>query len=133
MKGICLCGSISITAADRGDMTACHCGMCRRWGGGPFLSVHCGSDVKIAGAENITAFKSSDWAERAFCSKCGTHLYYKLLAANEYIIPVGLFQDGANFRFKEQIFIDKKPAHYEFSNQTARLTEAEVFAKYAPS
>lgn len=133
MKGACLCGAVSITAADREDMAACHCGMCRRWGGGPLLAVHCGDDVRIEGQEAIALFKSSDWAERAFCSKCGTHLFYRLIGTNEYAVPVGLFQDGTNFRFTEQIFVDKQPSYYEFANRTNRLTEAEVFAKYMSS
>ena len=132
MKGKCLCGSVSIIAQDNTQMSACHCAMCRRWGGGPMLTVHAGTDVQIVGVETITAFKSSDWAERAFCAKCGTHLYYRLIQANEYILPVGLFQDGSEFEFKEQIFVDKKPRSYDFANQTDELTEAQVFAKYAP-
>jgi hypothetical protein len=132
MNGKCLCGSVSIVAADHADMAACHCGMCQRWGGGPLLSVHCGSDVQITGADSVTVFRSSEWAERGFCAKCGTHLYYRFIPANEYVVPAGLFQDGPTFRFSEQIFIDKKPRYYEFANQTTQLTEAEVFAKYAP-
>jgi hypothetical protein len=48
-------------------------------------------------------------------------------------VPAGFFQDGTKFGFKEQIFVDKKPPYYEFANQTAQLTEAEVFAKYMSS
>ena len=132
MKGRCLCGAIGITAPDNTEMNACHCGMCRRWGGGPTLSVHCGPGVQIAGTERIRTYRSSDWAQRAFCSSCGTHLYYQLIGSNEYALSVGLFQDGPEFRMHEQIFIDMKPAGYEFANDTPRLTEAEVFAKYAP-
>jgi hypothetical protein len=106
--------------------------MCRRWGGGPMMSVHCGSEVKVEGRPMVTTYKSSDWAERAFCSECGTHLYYRLVLANDYILSVGLFQDGPEFSFSEQIFIDRKPSSYSFSNNTENLTEAEVFAKYAP-
>jgi hypothetical protein len=131
MKGNCLCGAVSLAAAEHAVVNACHCGMCRRWGGGPFLSVHCGSEITLGGTENITVFKSSDWAERAFCAKCGTHLYYKLIATSEYAVPAGLFQDAPQLRFEEQIFIDHKPSYYEFANQTSRLTEAQVFAKYA--
>ena len=133
MQGSCLCGSVTITAQDNVEMGACHCGMCRRWGGGPLMSVHCGNEVKIAGSENISTYQSSDWAERAFCCKCGSHLYYRLIPANEYVVPIGLFQEGVEFQFKEQIFIDKKPAYYGFENPTENLTEAEVFAKYAPA
>jgi hypothetical protein len=132
MKGACLCGSITITTADMRRMGACHCSMCRRWGGGPMMSVHCGSEVEVEGTPMVTTYKSSGWAERAFCSQCGTHLYYRLVPANDYILSVGLFQDGPEFSFVEQIFIDRKPSSYSFSNKTENLTEAEVFAKYAP-
>ena len=130
MKGNCLCGAVGIEAADHAAISACHCGMCQRWGGGPFLSVHCGSALRIEGSANVTVFKSSDWAERAFCAKCGTHLYYRLVASDEYVVPAGLLTQAPPLEFQEQIFIDHKPAYYAFANQTSELTEAEVFAKY---
>lgn len=133
MKGSCLCGAVSITAETHTEINACHCGMCQRWGGGPLLSVHCGSDLQITGKESVGIFRSSDWAERGFCSKCGTHLYYRLVPADDYAVPVGLFQDGTAFSFDEQIFVDKKPPYYAFSNPTRMLTEAEVFAKFGAS
>ena len=132
MKGTCLCGAVSLSAPDQLNISACHCSMCQRWGGGPLLAVHCGGEVAITGAASVTVFQSSEWAERGFCAKCGTHLYYRLRDANEYIVPAGFFRDGTQFKFEEQIFIDHKPSYYDFANATARLTEAEVFAKYAP-
>ena len=132
MEGKCLCGAVSIQAKETTDVEACHCGMCRRWGGGPFMAIHCGSDVKISGGDSITEFDSSAWASRAFCKNCGTHLFYRFKPANEFIVPAGLFQDQEGLEFKEQIFIDKKPSYYDFSNKTQNLTEAQVFQKYAP-
>jgi hypothetical protein len=132
MQGKCLCGAVGVTTPDNFAMNACHCGMCRRWGGSPMMSVHCGANVELEGADKITVFRSSDWAERAFCSVCGTHIYYRLIPANDHVVSVGLFQDGMEFQFQEQIFIDRKPRSYAFSNVTSNLTEAEVFAKYAP-
>jgi hypothetical protein len=131
MDGQCLCGAITVSTPDKTTIDACHCGMCRRWGGGPALGVACGPDVQIGGVEKLKAYKSSDWAERAFCGECGTHMFYRLLATNQYFVPAGLFHDDKAFEFKEQIFIDKKPSYYDFSNQTVNLTEAEVFAKFA--
>jgi hypothetical protein len=132
MQGRCLCGAVTIEAPDNVAMNACHCGMCRRWGGGPYFSIHGGPDVAISGAENLSAYRSSEWAERAFCKVCGTHLFYRYLPGNDHELSVGLFQDGPRFEFVEQIFIDCKPASYEFANATTKLTEAEVFAQYAP-
>jgi hypothetical protein len=122
---------VTIDAPENLDVNACHCGMCRRWGSGPYFSFHGGGDLRISGAEHITAFRSSEWAERAFCRNCGTHLFYRLLPTNDHELASGLFQDGPAFRFREEIFIDQKPAWYAFANATTKLTEAEVFAKYA--
>jgi hypothetical protein len=133
MKGQCLCGVVRIAARDMSRMTACHCSMCQRWGGGPYMSVHLESkDVNIEGSDDIRTFRSSDWAERGFCGTCGTHLFYRLVQSGDYALPVGLFQDGTRFEFQEQIFVDEKSASYEFANDTSKLTGAEVFAKYLP-
>lgn len=127
MKGVCLCGSVTIESKNISEFEACHCGMCRRWGGGPFLAVHCDSSIKINGQDTITNYASSEWAERGFCNNCGTHLYYHLKPTDEYIVPVGLFESSDGFSFSKQIFIDQKPDYYNFANKTQELTEQEVF------
>lgn len=133
-KASCLCGSVTINARTIShSLEACHCGMCRKWGGGPLLAVDCGSNIEFEGQENITIYQSSDWAERGFCSKCGTHLFYRLKDANQYIIPVGLFGDIDNLVFSKQLFIDEKPEYYCFANETENMTGDEVYAHYFAS
>lgn len=129
MQGKCLCGSIEVTAPDTSGIDVCHCSTCRRWSGGPMLAVHCGSEVTFAGDEPAR-FQSSEWAERGFCRSCGTHLFYHLLPNDEFILPAGLF-GTENFQMDSEIFIDEKPAYYTFSNDTKKMTGAEVFAMFA--
>lgn len=132
-QGQCLCKSVTVTVEQRDDeVHACHCSMCRKWGGGPLLANDCGVNVSISGEENVTVFDSSPWAERGFCKLCGTHLFYRIKESGHHIMPSGLFDDSASSQLVEQIFIDEKPDYYEFGNQTRTLTAAEVFAKYAP-
>ena len=132
-KGHCLCGAVKFTVKNmKNSVEACHCGMCRRWGGGPFMCVECGTDVTFEGEENITVYNSSDWAERGFCKKCGSHLFYRLKDANEHQLPVGLFDYQKDFHFDLQVFTDRKPAFYSFANETKEMTEAEVIEKFAP-
>ncbi len=130
-SGSCLCGAvqISVKTMDR-RVGACHCSMCRKWGGGPLMAVDCGSGVVLDGGENVSVFDSSEWAERGFCNKCGSHLFYRLKQSGQYIMPVGLFEDQDRFVFDHQVFIDYKPGFYSFANKTDDMTEAEVFAKY---
>jgi len=114
------------------NVGACHCSMCRKWGGGPLMVVDCDTDVEFTGIDNISIYNSSDWAERAFCKRCGSHLFYRLKQSQQYHIPVGLIDTKADFIFDHQVFIDKKPAYYRFANQTEDMTEAEIFTRYAP-
>jgi len=132
-KGSCLCGAVGFIANFMKDsVEACHCGMCRKWGGGPLLCVEGGADVKFEGAENIGIYDSSEWAERGFCKRCGTHLFYRLKGVNEYQIPVGLLDEQNNLHFDLQVFTDQKPEYYDFTNKTTEMTEAQVIEKYAP-
>lgn len=96
------------------------------------LAVHCGPKVQFEGTENITVYASSEWAERAFCKNCGTHLYYKLLSTGEYFVPAGAFE-SSEFEIVSQIYIDKKPGYYSFANQTPMLTEQQVIERFTSS
>ncbi len=129
-NGKCLCGAIEIEAPEQSqEVGACHCEMCRRWGGGPLLAVDCGTQVQVNG-DSVSEFNSSDWAVRGFCNLCGTHLYYKLKQTGQCIIPAGLFDSG-NMVLDHEVFVDEQPKYYGFANQTHRMTGAEVFAMFA--
>ena len=132
-RGSCLCGAVRIAVKTAtSSVGACHCSMCRRWGGGPLLAIECGDNVHFDGSEHISVFSSSDWAERGFCSACGSHLFYRLKQEGFHAIPVGLLDDDdERWVFDQQIFIDEKPSFYAFANQTRNLSGAEVFAQYS--
>jgi hypothetical protein len=127
IAGQCLCGAVTIRATPtRPHVEACHCTMCRRWGGSAFLGVQCGSEVEIAGEEHVTRYRSSDWAERGFCRHCGSNLFYRFLPANGYSFTAGLFADDAFQPLAEEIFIDEKPDYYAFAGNSEKRTGAEV-------
>ena len=129
--GKCLCGSVELEVEyTSNEIAACHCSMCRNWGGGPMLAIDCADCVTISDETSVTRFPSSQWADRGFCKKCGTHLFYYLKPASQYHIPIGLLQTDNSFTFSHQIFIDEKPEYYSFSNETQNMTGAEVFAHF---
>ena len=47
-------------------------------------------------------------------------------------MPAGLFDGEEEFVFDHQVVIDTKPSYYQFANKAKELTEAEVFAQFAP-
>lgn len=129
MQGHCLCGVVRFSFATAREIGACHCGFCRRWGGGPLLAVHCGPEVDFTGADHIKIYDSSSWARRAFCRECGTHLYYRLLESGEYFIPAGVIESN-DLAMTTQIYVDRKPPYYAFANETPMLTEQDVIDRY---
>ena len=93
------------------------------------FAVECKDQVSIEGEDHIATYSSSEWAERGFCRNCGTHLFYRLKQNQHYALPIGLFDEGHQWEFSEQIFIDHKPPYYTFADDTRNLTEEEVFAQ----
>lgn len=128
-SGQCLCGAVRVTARlERPAMGACHCGMCRKWGGGPLLAVECREQIEFQGDERIGLYDSSVWAQRGFCTQCGTHLFYRLKDLSVYALPTGLLDGSENFIFDHEVCIDRKPSNYDFANETRKMTESEMFA-----
>ena len=122
LHGRCLCGSVEIsTDKATNNVSACHCTMCRRWTGGPLLIVDCGDKVTVKGEKNISIHQTTEFGERAFCTNCGSSLYYHYFDTNKYFVAAGLFE-FEDFNFDRQIFIDEKPSYYSFSNETENTT-----------
>lgn len=127
ITGSCLCQTISFSfETDEKAFDSCHCGMCRKWSGGPAMAVNASRNLEIRGEENLATYKSSDWAQRGFCRKCGTHLFYQMPEKNFTNFFLGSLDQRDEMDFRCQIFTDHKPANYKFSNNTEMMTEEQV-------
>ena len=131
-SGGCLCGAVRFTAAPQNlEVDACHCGMCRRWSAGPFMVRDCTDTLRVADTSNLGAYRSSEWAERCFCQNCGTPLFYRLVGKEQCYVSAEAFDDRSGYVLTRQIFVDDKPAYYDFANKTQNMTGAEVFAAFS--
>jgi hypothetical protein len=134
ISGRCLCGAVTFKAdIAKREVDICHCSMCRRWSAGPYIGLGHDGTVAFAGADNIGVYKSSEWAERAFCKVCGSSLYYHLLGTDHYSFSASTLDDQSRLVLTLQIFIEEKPAYYDFANDTPKLTGAEAFAAFESS
>ncbi|MCR9122913.1 MAG: GFA family protein [Phyllobacteriaceae bacterium] len=130
--GHCLCGAVRFTATlNKPEVGACHCAMCRRWASAPFMAIDC-ADLSFEDEDHVRRFRSSDWAERGFCDRCGSALFYHIIGGDNYQMAAGLLDDQTGLAFTHQVFIDKKPDHYAFAQETSNLTEAQIYDMYAP-
>ncbi|WP_265562084.1 GFA family protein [Sphingomicrobium arenosum] len=130
LHGHCLCGAVTIEARPNNEhLDACHCDMCRRWGGIAYVGVNCAADTRFGGEEHLRRYRSSDWAERGFCGQCGSHLFYRFLPTGSYGMPAGLFDEIGGRVLAEEIFIDEKPDYYAFAGERPRKTGAQAIAE----
>ena len=51
--------------------------------------------------------------------------------SRKHIISIGTFDDAEPFKLVGEIFIDHKPAGYDFAGELPKKTEAEVFAMFS--
>lgn len=134
MHGSCLCGAVQFEATSPQQHShACHCEMCRRWTGSALVVAMVPSEaVCWEGKGDIRTFRSSDWAERGWCDRCGAALFYRVTAEGPmhgtYFIALGLFDEPDSLPMRNEIYIDRKTSAYDFAGDHPRLTGAEFQA-----
>ncbi|MGF6147001.1 Uncharacterized conserved protein [Kingella potus] len=122
----CLCGAVSLKVAHNGQVHACHCGRCRSRSGGAAFALTASEPPEISGGGNISRYRSTEWAQRAFCKQCGTDLFVQV--GDDYYVNAGLFADNAAFKLEMQMFIDCKAPYYTLADDTPKMTEQEFLA-----
>lgn len=79
-SGGCLCGAIRYRASEAPKWASfCHCGMCRKVSGAPFMSfVEFGDGVFAWTSGEAERYVSSDGVVRRFCGTCGSSLTFEM-------------------------------------------------------
>lgn len=134
-SGHCLCGAVTITVAGEHDtrVGACHCRMCQRWTGGLFLCFEAdASAVTITG--EVTRYRSSAFAERAFCPRCGSHLWFNDVdeggEPTSYELMPGLFDAAQPWPLRSEIYVDRAMASVHLMGEHPRKSRAEYEAAH---
>jgi len=135
--GGCLCGAVRYTLkSPPKSLGACHCSMCRKFSGGIELGLDVPADaITFQSEETLRVYVSSEWAERGFCTKCGSSLFWRLTAPGPmqglFSLSAGSLDDLGDLELDQEVYIDMKPAGYALTGDHKRLTEADVMAMVA--
>ena len=79
MEGGCFCGFVRYAAGGTpSDETNCHCSICRRTSGAPFVAWFTvrSADFRFS-AGQPASLRSSEHGVRTFCPRCGTPLTFR--------------------------------------------------------
>lgn len=133
LSGRCLCGAVTITVAGAHDprVGACHCRLCQRWSGGLLLRFAAeASAVTVRG--DVARYRSSAFAERAFCPLCGSHVWFNDVDADghptTYELMPGLFDAACRWPLRSEIYVDRAMASVRLEGSHRRKTRAEYEA-----
>ncbi|MGR3321163.1 MAG: GFA family protein [Pseudooceanicola sp.] len=128
IEGRCLCGSVTIRVGDhRPGIGACHCGMCRRWTGSVYMMFTAPAD-QVAVEGEVRRYRSSGFAERAFCPTCGSNLWLRDDDADYEFMP-GLFEAAREYPLISEVYADQAMTCLRLSGNHMRETRADYEAK----
>lgn len=130
IEGQCLCGGVKFETGDIHHLDVCHCSMCQRWTGGPFIGAdYRNGEVNIIKDDTLAWYESSDWARRGFCNTCGSSLFYRLNEVKDFwAVCAGVLNLPDDTSISKEIFIDEKPDYYALLGDQKRLTGSEFLA-----
>ena len=112
--GRCLCGAVTFSGTWGGDpLRACHCSQCRRWSGHVWAAAETES-LTLDGS--VKWFRSSDQAERGFCPKCGSSLFWRRLDGSGVEVAPGAVDNPTGQRLQGHIYVADKGDYYDIAD-----------------
>lgn len=111
--GSCLCGDVKFRVALPSKWCAhCHCSMCRRAHGAGYVTW-LGCEAKrfevTGGEQQLQWFSSSPGAERGFCTRCGSTLFFRSEQwAGEIHITLANFDDPVDRQPQAHAYFDTR-------------------------
>jgi hypothetical protein len=117
-KGSCLCGAVAFeVAAPLAPPDACHCSQCRKTSGHYWASTNVARDaLTLAGAENVTWYRSSQKVRRGFCGLCGSALFWDPVEKPVIAIAMGAFESPTGTGLEMHIFTADKGDYYAIAD-----------------
>jgi hypothetical protein len=123
-EGGCLCGAVRYHAsAEPLRGVICHCQTCRRHSGAPVLAfVHFPvASFQWTGAQP-SWFRSSQFAQRAFCANCGSTLGMREdVLADRVQVSIGSLDEPARVRIDDHVWTQSRLPWFDTRDELPRF------------
>ncbi len=128
-EGGCLCGAVryrSTAPPLRGVI--CHCSMCRKHSGAPILAfVHFPRDSFRWLKDEPTRYPSSEFAERGFCSICGSTLsMHEDVLGDRVQVTVGSLDEPDRVRMDDHVWTKEQILWFKVDDRLPRFTTSST-------
>ena len=121
----CLCGGIKIKIiGNLRHVINCHCSQCMKTHGNFAAYTACEEkNITFMNKKPLKWYKSSDFAKRGFCSKCGASIFYKIKKSTNISIAAGIFRNPTNLKTNSNIYTKGKLDYYKLDLRLPKFTK----------
>lgn len=128
-EGGCLCGAVrfrSTAAPIRGVI--CHCSMCRRHSGAPVLAfVHFPRESFRWLKDEPTRYPSSEFAQRGFCSICGSTLsMHEDVLGDRVQVAVGSLDEPNRVKMDDHVWTKEQISWFKLDDRLPRFAASST-------
>lgn len=111
--GSCMCGAVRYqVSGPLRPIIACHCIQCRKSSGHYVAATACPNEALQIEGDTLQWFASSSEAERGFCARCGSNLFWRRMGANSTSIWAGSIDGPTGLHIAQQLFTESKGDYY---------------------
>lgn len=113
-RGSCLCGAVTYRLnGPLRSVVACHCTQCRKTSGHYVAATQVEAKHAVIEGETLTWYRSSDQAERGFCSVCGSNLFWRRVGNDHLSIWAGTIDGPTGLRMESQLHTESAGDYYD--------------------
>lgn len=130
-KGSCLCGDVSFTvSAPLRQVTACHCGQCRKTHGHYAAYTAAPTDsIHFSEQDGLKWYVSSETARRGFCRNCGASLFFEPTGKSYTAIAAGMLDAPTGLTSDAHIYVGHKGDYYDIGDDGLPRYDEGTLAK----
>ena len=125
--GSCLCGEVRYEIdGPLGNMSHCHCSMCRKHHGTPFatmVSAYIACFRWIAGEHHVVLYRSSPYGHRSFCGRCGSVTPLLDPELGLALCPAGSLEGEPDLKPQSHVFVGSKAAWHTITDDLPQHSE----------
>ncbi|MFC5353823.1 GFA family protein [Azospirillum himalayense] len=126
LTGGCLCGAVRYEVAERPmGVVNCHCGQCRRFHGhfGAYITIP-RETVAVSDSEGtLSWYQSSGKAQRGFCSRCGSSLFWNGDGSDLFDVAAGSLDQPTGLATLRHIHVADKADYYTIDDGLERFPQ----------
>jgi hypothetical protein len=119
LKGSCLCGVIRFELSPPvRDVIVCHCGQCAKWAGYAVAATAVAPEnfKLLSGESELKWYAATDSAERGFCGRCGSSLFWRPADGSRISVLAGTLEPPTGLVTSAHIFVASKSDYYEITD-----------------